>query len=101
LFRRPREAPLPPEAETILAADPGFDRVTDRRVVTQALSQLPLRQRQVVVLRFFEDLSVEDTAETLGFSTGTVKSYTSRALSRLRELLAEEESFVEVSDAHR
>ncbi|MBO0867383.1 MAG: SigE family RNA polymerase sigma factor [Micromonosporaceae bacterium] len=101
MFRRPREAPLPPEPESLPAGDPGFERVTDRRVVVAALAQLPIRQRQVVVLRFFEDLSVEQTAGLLDCSTGTVKSYTSRALSRLRQLLAAEASVTEVPDAHR
>jgi RNA polymerase sigma-70 factor (sigma-E family) len=89
LFRRPREAPLPPDPDRLRSVDAGYDQVTDRSVVVRALAQLPARQRQVVVLRFFEDLSVEQTAHLLGFSTGTVKSYTSRALSRLRELLAD------------
>jgi RNA polymerase sigma-70 factor (sigma-E family) len=102
LLRRPREAHLSPDPERLPAGDPGFDGVVNRRVVTAALAQLPIRQRQVVVLRFFEDLSVEQTAELLGCSTGTVKSYTSRALARLRELLAAEESVTEVlPDAHR
>ena len=69
----------------------------------QALAQLPTRQRQVIAFRFFEDMSVEQTAQLLGFSTGTVKSYTSRALTRLRELLADshDHSTLEVPDAHR
>jgi DNA-directed RNA polymerase specialized sigma24 family protein len=41
------------------------------------------------VLRFFLDLAVERTAATLGTSEGTVKSYTARALARMRELLAD------------
>jgi RNA polymerase sigma-70 factor (sigma-E family) len=104
LFRRPREAPMPPEADNLVdSVDGGYEQVAERRVVTRALARLPIRQRQVIVLRFFEDLSVEQTAELLGFSTGTVKSYTSRALARLRELLADyhEPHNSEVSHAHR
>jgi RNA polymerase sigma-70 factor (sigma-E family) len=50
----------------------------------RALAALPRPQRAVVVLRFYEDLSVEQTAELLGCSPGTVKSRTNRALERLR-----------------
>ena len=52
-----------------------------------AVRSLPVRQRAVVVLRYFEDLSVEDTAATLGCSPGTVKSQSSRALRTLRSAL--------------
>lgn len=89
LFRRPREAPMAPEADNLPAADAGYDQLTDRRLIFGALAKLPTRQREVIVLRFFEDLSVEETAQLLGFAPGTVKSYTSRALARLRELLAD------------
>lgn len=80
---------MAPEADNLPAADAGYDQLTDRRVIVGALATLPTRQREVIVLRFFEDLSVEQTAHLLGFTTGTVKSYTSRALARLRELLAD------------
>ena len=50
-----------------------------------ALSALPRRQRAMVVLRYYEDLSEAETARVMGVSTGTVKSTTSRALSKLRE----------------
>ena len=60
---------------------------TDRFVLTAALAELPVRQRAVVVLRFYEDLSVEQTAEVLSISPGTVKSQTSHALTKLRASL--------------
>lgn len=61
--------------------------VDDRLLVIAALAELPARQRACVVLRHYADLSLEDTAEVLGISTGTVKSQASRGLVRLRELL--------------
>jgi RNA polymerase sigma-70 factor (sigma-E family) len=60
-----------------------------RPALMEALAQLPLRQRAVIVLRFYEDLTVADTARTLGCAEGTVKSQTSDALARLRTLLGE------------
>ncbi|MEV0381848.1 SigE family RNA polymerase sigma factor [Nonomuraea sp. NPDC050643] len=56
----------------------------EREFVWQALGRLPARQRAVVVLRFFEDMTEAQAAETLGCSVGTVKSQTSRALAKLR-----------------
>jgi len=53
-------------------------------VVTEALTNLSRRQRTVVVLRYFEDLSIPDIAQRLGWPIGTVKSTTSKALDRLR-----------------
>jgi RNA polymerase sigma-70 factor (sigma-E family) len=62
---------------------------TDRPVLIDALAQLPPRQRAVIVLRYYDDLSVGQTAEALGCSDGTVKSQTSDALTRLRGLLGD------------
>ena len=63
------------------------DSVADADVLGRALATLSPRQRAVVVLRIVDDLSEHDVAETLGCSTGTVKSHLSRGLDRLREAL--------------
>jgi RNA polymerase sigma-70 factor (sigma-E family) len=65
---------------------------TDRDALMTALASLTARQRATVVLRFFEDYTVEQTAAAMNCSVGTVKSQTARALPRLRDLLTTEES---------
>ena len=55
-----------------------------RSTVWKSLAQLPRRQRAVVVLRYYEDLSEAETAAVMGISVGTVKSTASRALAKLR-----------------
>ena len=67
----------------VAAPDPMRD-VDDRDELWAALGRLPRRQRAVVVLRFFADLTERHTADALGISVGTVKSQTSRALATLR-----------------
>ncbi|MCW2793041.1 MAG: sigE 12 [Nocardioides sp.] len=70
--------------------EPGYETDhSDRPAVVDALRQLPPRQRTVVVLRYYEDLSVAQAASALGCSKGTVKSQTSDALARLRMLLGD------------
>ena len=90
-FRRRRverswlERQNPPEAAP-LPHDLG-----ERERLRDALMSLRPEQRAAVVLRFYEDLSLADTAEALGMPVGTVKSTVSRGLDRLREQLPEEE----------
>lgn len=62
-----------------------------RMTLRRALMTLPLRQRQVVVLRHYWGLPVRETADMLALSPGTVKSHASRALKRLNILLVLEE----------
>lgn len=62
------------------------ESVVVRDALMSALADLPQRQRACVVLRYFDDLSVADTAAALGCSEGTVKSQTSRALDSLRTM---------------
>lgn len=63
--------------------------VATRQALMAALEQLPPRQRACVVLRYFEDLSVEQTAALLGCTEGTVKSQTSRGLFSLRSMFGD------------
>jgi RNA polymerase sigma-70 factor (ECF subfamily) len=66
-------------------------RQEQRQRVRHALGRLPEPDREVLVLRNLEQLSVADTAEVLGISAGAVKLRHLRALVRLRALLGEEE----------
>ena len=68
--------------------------VERRLLIRRALAALTPRQRAVVVLRYFEDLSERDAAEVLGVSVGTVKSQTHLALRRLREAAPELAEFL-------
>jgi len=74
------------------------DRVQQRQALDQALGALLSPQREILVLRFFFDLSVAQTAELLQIAEGTVKSATHRGLDQLRDILSPsdtKESYVE------
>lgn len=73
-----------PEPEPWQGPDPA-EHEAQRDAVWRAVLKLPARQRAMVVLRFYEDLSESQTAAVLGVSVGTVKSAVSRALTKLRE----------------
>ncbi|WP_327676931.1 SigE family RNA polymerase sigma factor [Kitasatospora sp. NBC_00458] len=81
-----RELPEPP-ARHAPAGDPAL-RVT----LLAALAELPPRDRAVLVLRYWEDRSVEETAAELGVSAGAVRSQALRALGRLRGVLGPQSS---------
>ena len=59
--------------------------VADRDYLIRALAGLPPRQRAVLVLRYFDDLSEAETAQMLGCSLGTVKSQAAQAMAKLRQ----------------
>lgn len=73
-----------PEQGGIAAPDPA-EQQSLHDAMWRAVLKLPDRQRAMVVLRYYEDLSEAQTAEVLGVSIGTVKSAVSRALGKLRE----------------
>lgn len=82
--RRRSSTELPSD---VLPESPAPDATADvdrRLALTRALAELPPQQRAAVVLRYFEDLPLEQTAAALGCSVGTAKSQTSRALAKLR-----------------
>ncbi|MGW0828228.1 SigE family RNA polymerase sigma factor [Streptomyces sp. NPDC002845] len=60
-----------------------------RLTLLQALAQLPAKDRAVVVLRYWEDRSVEETADAMNASSAAVRTRCVRALGRLRDLLGE------------
>jgi RNA polymerase sigma-70 factor, ECF subfamily len=71
----------------VLPERPGLDEIEqqlDRDLLWRHLKELPVRQRAVLVLRYYEDLSEAQTAALLDISPGTVKSQASRALATLR-----------------
>ncbi|MBV1949530.1 SigE family RNA polymerase sigma factor [Streptomyces sp. BV129] len=79
-YTPPYQGPGAPVDELLLLAE-------EHRQVFDALARLTMRQREVLVLRYWSDLSEAQIAETLGVSRGTVKSTASRALATLERLL--------------
>jgi len=73
-------------------AGPAIEYDGGREVVWEFVASLPPRQRAVIVLRYYEQLTEAEIAEVLGVSPGTVKSQASRAIAALRARLPEEQS---------
>jgi RNA polymerase sigma-70 factor (sigma-E family) len=83
LWRRRREIPVPQVHDTRVSSD---DDDTERQLMVRAaLARLSARQRAVLVLRYFDDMTEQQTADVLGVSIGTVKSHASVGLGRLRQ----------------
>jgi RNA polymerase sigma-70 factor (sigma-E family) len=83
--RRARELPL---ADHDVAAPDSRETALDSALLT-ALRRLPARQREVIVLRVFLDLNIETTATHLAIAPGTVRAHLSRAVTALRNELAQ------------
>ncbi|GAA1289439.1 SigE family RNA polymerase sigma factor [Saccharothrix xinjiangensis] len=83
-WKREKLTDTPPEAPSAGVLS------EDRLVVWQALAAVPAKQRAALVLRYWHDLGVEETAAALGCSVGTVKSNTNRGLKALRQRLGPE-----------
>ncbi|MBL1104662.1 SigE family RNA polymerase sigma factor [Streptomyces sp. 5-8] len=88
--RRLREFLAPKDDSGLVreVADTG-DRIAqadDRGALLTALAQLPARQREAVVLRYWEDLTETQTAEAMGCSVGTVKSNAAKGIAKLRAI---------------
>jgi RNA polymerase sigma-70 factor (sigma-E family) len=77
-----------PQDATIDVAAPQVPS-DDRVMLMRALAEVPPRQRAVLVLRYWEDMSIDETAAALRCSAGTVKSQAARGLDQLRALIAD------------
>ena len=92
--KRVTQIELDEGAATVPDPDPGEKlvlREEERERIRRGLGTLPLEQRQVVVLRYYADLTGPEIAKTLGWREGTVRSRLHRALAQLRPLLLDED----------
>jgi RNA polymerase sigma-70 factor (sigma-E family) len=87
--RRVRRAASAPEADHIRSPEDEVLMLEEHRALLAALRMLPLRQREVLVLRYFSDLSERETADAVGISVGGVKSSAHRGMAALRSLLGD------------
>jgi RNA polymerase sigma factor (sigma-70 family) len=88
MSQAPRQAASNPES--VRSAESAVLTREERDEIMRAVRQLPPRQREVLVLRFYLDLSAEETATTMGISPSSVRSATHRALASLGCMLQEQ-----------
>jgi len=87
--RRKRPGSQPYDGQPVVSAEAAVITGEERREVMRALRQLPARQREAVVLRFYLDLSAEEIAAIMGIGPSSVRSATHRALASLGRILRE------------
>jgi RNA polymerase sigma-70 factor (sigma-E family) len=95
LRRRPQQSLAIEDSAGLLrpahmAASDQTAAIEDKDLLWRALAQLPVGQRAVLVLRYYEDLSEAQTAAVLGCSVGSVKTQASRALSKMRATVGQQ-----------
>jgi len=91
-WRARRLDEVPTERLPDASIEDGTEQRADRALLMDVLGVLAPKQRSVVVLRHWEQMSTEETAAALGMSAGTVKSTLHRALARLRQELQSREA---------
>lgn len=90
LRQRRRDVALPGELVTVESAEATVLVADEHQRVLTAIRALPARQREALALRYYLELSEDETARAMGISRGTVKSATSRAVAALGRMLKEE-----------
>jgi RNA polymerase sigma-70 factor (sigma-E family) len=81
------ERKVPAPSPDVASAEQGMLRAAERAEIMTRLRALPHRQREVLVLRYYADLSEAQIAEAMGISTGAVKSHASRGIAALRKTM--------------
>lgn len=87
--RRVRRAATAPQAAHVPSPEDEVLMLEEHRALIEALRTLPRRQREVLVLRYFSDLTERETADAVGISIGGVKSSAHRGIAALRHLLGD------------
>jgi len=91
-WRRKRAVEVPLFDDQVASQSDAIGAIAVRDALVRGLLALPSRQRAVLVLRYFDEMSEAETAAAMHCSVGTVKSQASRGLARLRELVEDPDS---------